>query len=286
MRKDHYVIGILLLLGATLVSCRQSPTSPPRTDGEVRGGVELYDTLGNKMIDASGVQVSVEGSAQFALTDAEGIYSINGLPEGQIPLIFSKPGFAEVHSAVQSNFGSQAGNFSVFSLFELSHLSPDIVLRPFEACYVRYNFRDTQIYSYEAGGHFIHVWIYDSTYEEQGLARFSGRILDAPNYQGKYGASIRMYFSARESISPLDPYSFAFATDMKPVDSYDGSVDMDIYRDSLLHHGLLSDTKIYCAAFATGFLTRNQFYTDRASGKKIYTGSGPISSGIRSFVLP
>ncbi len=160
MKKIFLIV--FLLSSCWLFSCSQAPTTPTHTDAVAWGGVELFDSVGNAILDASGVRVSVERASQFTVTDSKGRFTIEGLPEGQISLIFSKEGFAEVHNLIQSKTGTQAGSYPVYPLFAISHLIPNIVLRPFEGCYVRFNFKDSLIFSCEAGGYLIHQWFYDS----------------------------------------------------------------------------------------------------------------------------
>jgi hypothetical protein len=282
--KQNFIIIIFLAIGVAFNSCKQSTSVI--TSGEILGAVQLFDTTNNSIANAEGVKVSVEGGSQFTLTNSAGNFSLSGLPDGEIILIFSKSGFAEVRNTVQINSAGYSVNYGTQHLYTISHLSPDIVLRPFEPCFIKYNFRDTQIFSNEAGGHFLHVWVYDSLYEDFGISQFSSRILDAPNNAGSYGASIKIYFGAQDSITPTDPGTFAFSSEILTVDNSDGLATMNIYRDSLLHHGFQSNSKIYCAAFAAGLLTQNQFYTDKTTGQNIYTGFSPIHSEIRNFILP
>ncbi len=281
--KKNCTIGILFSLSAGFLCCKQ--TVLPATDGVITGTVALFDTIGNAIPNSEGVKISVENASQFTVTDGSGNFSLSGLAIGQAALVFSKSGFAEVYNSVQVSSESHSGNVGTQPLYAIRHLSPNIVTRPFGECYARFNFRDTQIYSSAAGG-MLHYWLYDSVYEQFGLTQFSSRILDAPNKNESYTASIRIYFSAQDSISLRDPNSFEFSTETNSVDNKTGSMTVDIYRDSLIRHGFGSNSKIYCAAFASGSLTKNYFFTDKTTGKKIYTSFSPIHSEIRSFILP
>lgn len=282
MKKNYYWL-VLSITGLMMAGCHQN-TSPATTGiGRVTGAVKLVDTMSNVLINSSGIHISPENSTRFVLSDSLGNFTIDSLPDGVATLVFSKPGFAEFHLLCQVN--DPPVRFGTLGLYAISHLTPNIVIRPFEDCTIRYNFRDTQIFSFEAGGHFIHVWVYDSLYEEFGIAQFSSRVIDGPNYAGQYGASVQFFFSSQDNISPQDPGTFQFATEQTGV-GYDGIGTITIYRDSLLHHGFTANSLIKCAAFTTGPRTHDIFYTDKATGKKIYTGLSPIHSEIRSFILP
>jgi hypothetical protein len=283
--KKISIIGFLLILGIMIISCSQSTSTGGSTGGkgEIRGSVNLFDTDGMQIFGISGVKVSAENDLRDSVTQFPGnLFDLKNLPDGIIPLVFSKEGFAELHDFGTISTINHFGDYGIASLYQISHCTPDIVLRPFEDCYIYDNFRDTEIYSAAAGG-YLHLWIYDSLYETNGLAQFSSRILDPPNYQGAYKASVRLYFSSRDSIVPSDPSSFQFASDQTVVDPVSGSGTISIYRDSLFKKGLASSMKIYCVAFASGRLTQSQFYYDKSTGKKIYTGLSPFHSDIRSF---
>jgi len=283
MRKTNVIARFFFF--PALLACSCHSASSPETSGTISGTVILIDTAGNSLLDNSGVRIWVEGSSQSVETNSEGYFKLQGLPDGIIPLVFSKLGFAELYDRETILHASQIGSFVPLQLFAISKMTPNITIRPFADCYIRYNFRDTQKYSVEAGG-IIHYWLYDSMYETRGLAEFSSRILNAPNRSGHYSAAIRMYFSKTDSISSLDPDSFEFASSVLEVNSADGTVTYDLYRDSLEHHGFKTDSKIYCAAFASGENTYYQSYIEPASGKKIYTGFSPLHSEVKSFILP
>ncbi len=283
VRNDHSIITSLLLFGILAGGCHNALT--PDSNSTINGAVALIDTAGNFVAGLSGIQVAVDGGSQSTLTDSMGHFTLENVPDGNIPLIFFKPGFAEFHDHCTVSAASHSATYGTASLFQISRISSNIVLRPFGECFVRYNFRDTQVFSH-AAGIYIHSWLYDSLYEQYGLTQFSCRIMDAPNHLGRFGASVQIYFSDQDSISPAGVNSYRFATQQQTVDVNDGSVSFDIYRDSLLKHGFVSNSTIYCTAFANGYYTQEIFYTDKASGKEIFTGFSPLHSEIRSFVLP
>jgi hypothetical protein len=246
-----------------LLGCKSNPTSPSNSvgtgNGEINGYANLYDTNGVVMNDHSGIAVSVENGSQTTITDSDGQFTLMGIPNATFTLIFSKPGFAESHHIDYIyKDTSTLQYYGLRKLFQTRRLTPDIVLRPFE------------------GG---------DTNNPYQLAMFSSRILDTLKNQ-QYSGLIKLYFGHDASVSPQNPNSFEYMTPLAMVDAQDGTANIAVFRDSLLNYGFQEGTQIYVQAYVTGFYTENQFYIDKASGKRMYTGLSPFSSELKSFVLP
>ena len=253
----------VLIISAAAGGCRYNPASSPigSGDGALNGYVYLHDTNGNVMASSAGAKVSVESGSQYTTTDSDGQFTLSGLPDAKFNLIFSKDGFAESRDFTYdyTNFYKQSfiPVYGARKIFQIRKLTPNLVIRAFEG-----------------SGDTIDIY---------KKAMFTSRIIDSLK---QYSGLIKLYFGTDASISSGKPNSFLYSTTLATVDAQDGTANIAVYRDSLLNHGFISNTKIYVAAYMTGFYTQNQFYIDQVSGKRIYTGLSPFSSEVRNFVLP
>ena len=68
------------------------PTDPPVTDGDISGGVNLYDDK-NIPLPNDGMTVTIVGRSESAVTDAEGRFRLEGVPFGSYQLRYEKNGF-------------------------------------------------------------------------------------------------------------------------------------------------------------------------------------------------
>ncbi len=251
-------IGVLLL-SAALVSCKDNATSYSvgTGNGEINGFVSLRDSINGGELsvhDFSGVTVSVEGGPQRTTTDSDGQFTLSELPNGKITLVFSKPGFAESRDV---DFEYKKLYYGSRNMYQIRKLTPNLVIRPFEG----------------AG----------DTTSPFKRALFSCRIIDSLK---QYSGLIKLYFGIDPILSPQDPNSFLYSTPPTNVDAQDGTAFIGVFRDSLLQNGFMPNTKVYVVAFMTGFYTQNQFYIDKSTDKRIYSGLSPFNSGVKNFVLP
>ena len=253
----------VLIISTAANGCKYNPSSSPigSGDGALNGYVYLHDTNGMVMASSAGAKVSIENGSQYTTTDSDGQFTLSGLPDAKFNLIFSKEGFAESRDDNYDYTNYYKQNFiPVYGerkMFQIRRLTPNLVIRPFEGT------GDTT-----------------SPYKR---ATFSSRIIDSMK---QYSGLIKLYFGIDASVSPQNPNSFLYTTLPATVDAQDGTAYIAVFRDSLLKYGFIPNTKIYVTAFMMGFYTQNQFYLDKASGKRIYTGMSPFSSEVKNFVLP
>ena len=93
MRNIIISINIMILL----LGCEgeQGPAGPPLT-GNIEGWVTLYDDLGNRIQDKSGIIISLEGTSLSASSDTNGYWEIVGVPAGIYDFFFQKDNFFTV----------------------------------------------------------------------------------------------------------------------------------------------------------------------------------------------
>jgi len=265
--RFSFVLNFTLL--CILASCKNNPASSnsiPTGDENIYGYVYLLDSLKGQDIsprDFSSVQISIPGGSQYTSTTIDGQYELQNVPtSGAFTLVFSKPGFAEHHDASIS-FSASTGSFieyyNTVLLYQIRQLTPDIVLRPFQSL----SGADTP----------------------RTVATFTSRIIDSLQTQ-EYSGYIKLYFSKNPSIVPTDAQSFQYALPLIGMDAESGISTIGVFRDSLLNNGFSPSDNIYCTAYYCGFYTKNEFYIDKASGKRIYTGLSPFHSETRSFIVP
>ena len=267
MRKE--IIFVIIFLNALLASCKDTGTSSVGTgNGNIYSYVSLLDSVNSDDIiprDFSSVRISIQDGPQSTYTDKDGQFELASVPtSGAFTLVFSKNGFAEErdigHIFTPSQPGSLIEFYNTVRMYQIRHLTPDIVLRPFQS---------------ETGA--------DTPYTR---AIFSGRIIDSIGNNQQYSGYIKFYFGKSELLSAENPNTYLYETPFTEVDAESGIAAIGIYRDTLLHNGFSPLDKIYCVAYYTGFNTKSEFYIDKATGKRIYTGFSPYTSEIRNFILP
>jgi hypothetical protein len=101
MRRLHLLLPAALLL-CGLYACQETPTtasSPVTTEvtGTLQGRITVRDDDGNKVSDASGVTVSLDGTSFSATTDASGHWTIDSLPTRAYDITYSKSGYGSMH---------------------------------------------------------------------------------------------------------------------------------------------------------------------------------------------
>jgi len=98
MKTKSLLSSCLLLLSPVLLAsgCKNS-SNPTTTSGAgsstLAGNVVSYSADGLRILDSSGVSVTVEGTSFTTTTDHNGNFSIDGIPAGVYNIIFTKPGF-------------------------------------------------------------------------------------------------------------------------------------------------------------------------------------------------
>jgi len=93
MRNIITGLSIIILI----IGCEgeQGPAGPPLT-GNIEGWVTLYDDLGNRIQDKSGVNISLEETSLSAYSDTDGYWEIIGIPAGIYDFFFQKDNFFTV----------------------------------------------------------------------------------------------------------------------------------------------------------------------------------------------
>jgi len=270
MNHSIFTTIIILFFSSFFWGCKETSTnfSTGQGNGNIYGYTYLLGSLSGKEItprDFSSVSISVIGGAQTTLTDENGQFELQSVPTtGSYSLLFSKAGFAAKydidHQFSASHPGSLIEIYNTVIMYQIRRLTPNLVLRAFQS---------------PSGA--------DTPYTE---ALFSSRIVDTITQNRQFSGYIKLYFGKDELISPSNPNSFQFSTPMLQVDAISGIATISVFRDSLLKNGFTSNDKIYCAAYYCGFYTKNEFYPDKKTDKKIYTGLSPFHSVVRDFILP
>jgi hypothetical protein len=256
----------LILLFCLLASCEDNPTyySVGTGEGNIYGYLNLRDSLYGLEIyplDSSNIKVLIQNGPQSTSTTIGGQFELQGIPTSQaFTLIFSKPGFAEhrdIDHIFRANSSSLIEYYTTLQLYQIRKLTPNIVLRPFQSL----SGADTP----------------------RTVATLTSRIIDKNQLLTGY---IKLYFSKTSSIVASVPQSYQYSLPLSAIDAESGISTVAVFRDSLLNNGFSQSDTIYCIAYYTGFYTKNEFYIDNATGKRIYTGLSPFHSEVRSFVLP
>jgi hypothetical protein len=263
-----YYLPSVFLLSLLLGSCKDTSTSYSvgTGNGNIYGYIYLLDSNGNDISprDFSNFLISIPGGSQSTSTTVDGQYELQGVPtSGSFTLVFSKPGFAE-HRDIGHIFrasvpGSLIEDYNTVIMYRIRQLTPDLVLRPFQSL---------------NGADSPHT-----------VAIFTCRIMDSLG-KNQYGGYIKLFFSKTSSIVASDPQSYQYTLPLTGIDAESGISTVGIFRDSLLNNGFSQSDTIYCIAYYTGFYTKNEFYIDNATDKRIYTGLSPFHSEVRSFILP
>lgn len=90
MKKLQFVLTAIALF-SFLVSCTE--TVAPVLTGDISGFVSLYEEDYSRIVDKSGVKVSIEGNNDFAFTNADGKFTLKNAEAGIFNIIFEKSGF-------------------------------------------------------------------------------------------------------------------------------------------------------------------------------------------------
>jgi hypothetical protein len=299
MKNLHCLALVLIITGGGIFfsSCIDKAVSPNGAPGSIHGKVILYDTLSDpftangaaRIYDASGVQVTVEGTSYSTMTDSLGKWEIDNIPSGTYPsIVFSKAGFGKQEAKNIGSYGSNAG-FSVVSngdefvnmdLYRISLISCDLVLRSFYD-YTKITHHDTLLYE---NGYLNDSTIYDSLLIPNGAATLSSRVLD--QIPAEYFIILLYFGASPAAIDPLDGKSFLYTSyaDVYPVKSLIGNVLIE--KDALIDAGFKPGQTIYCVAYCAGKLSFNSGYVDMATGMTIQSGLSPNHSEVKSFILP
>lgn len=85
-----FVIFLSFLAGCSNTT---DPPAPPTTGETLKGTVTAYTSSSPTLMSASGVEVSIVGTALRAVTDTGGHFEIDNIPAGIYTIVFSKAGF-------------------------------------------------------------------------------------------------------------------------------------------------------------------------------------------------
>lgn len=280
-----------------LAGCKSNPTTQvvytgSAIPGTIGGNGVLLDTLYDNFTqnysllpDAENVQVSLEGTNFNAVTDKNGAWKINNVPPGVYNIVYQKDGFATSKSISKEFAGNGIDQVEFFSLYRISKISLELILRSFED-YIRIS-PPREIYYYDSLGKLQYGVVRDSVFYKNGHATLTLKILDAPANIGRYVTSA-IFFSKTDNISPSDGSTFLYSmiTYTESNGYYStGDINFDVIRDDLLKAGFSLGDKIYCTAFA-GKNTIRTKYKDPETYRDVYTGFSPHHSEIKSFILP
>lgn len=93
-------IPLVLILLYILSGCKSETIIIPGSTGTLKGYVVLYDSLGKFVNDRSGVTVELIGASFSAMTDTNGLWTIENLPTRNYTLRFTKQQYATMLSQV------------------------------------------------------------------------------------------------------------------------------------------------------------------------------------------
>jgi hypothetical protein len=305
---------ILLFFAALLISCGKTNvitnTYSTAEPGNIKGKVILYDTNGVLLSDFSGVKVAMEGTSYSILTATDGTWELQNVPAGTYPsLMYSKVGFPTYKSYQSATQGQQGtpGNIGAYiiggggtqydgiqNFYQISNISVDLVLRPFDEDYKKITYRDTLINSNA-------TYVIDTLVIPNGQAIFSSRVLDNPpnKVYPYYGV---LFFGKSPNIDPADTKSFLFEScysdqgyyayqyyprGFTPTNTSTGIADFTVNKLFLQSVGFISGETVYCVAyFGNSNSLYYNYYIDPATGMIIFPGFSPYHSEVKSFILP
>jgi hypothetical protein len=220
--------------------------------GTIIAQVQLCDSLSGPtgqiyLPDASGIEVSIEGTSFKTVTDKNGKCTLSNIPPGVYSIFFKKDGFTTQKDAYKEFAGN--GTDVVYSeLFLTTHKTAELVIREFDS---------------------------------NGIAFFSWKVFDSlKSYDAVVGS---LFLSDKPEISPYDTSSYRYViTDFYYASTTPTDRNIPISKTDLLSSGFSDKEKIYCLLCTSNV----SGYYDILSGKTIfYNGLSPYNSGEKSFVL-
>ena len=120
-----YTVSILLLL--LFFGCKGDPgPAGPTLSGNITGRVNLYADNGSRLLDQSGMQLSIDGSSLSCVTSPDGSWQLTGVSAGIYTLVFSKAGFM---TKKVSNIQFVGGGTYFFGFISFAQIPPLSVTR-------------------------------------------------------------------------------------------------------------------------------------------------------------
>lgn len=272
-----------LLAFAVFCGCKDSNTTQiiytnDGKPGTIVGKVALIDSTYAYLKDASGVEVTIEGTPYKAVTDSNGKWSITNVLPGTYYLFFKKDGFALKKDGAIKFAGNGTDSWNS-SLYRINRITPDLILRPFEE-QSSLSYRDTVVYDSLGRPHSSSN--IDTIIDQ--VARFTFILVDKLKHSDPFVVG-QIFLSKTNNISPLDPKTYLYTVYTNFSYPISTSSDLFISRKGLLDAGFSTDDKIFCVLYAAQQSFR-EGYIDSSNDKYIYTGFSPFHSEVKSFILP
>lgn len=253
-------------------------------NGSVTGYIMLASPAGQAKKDHSGAIVSIEGTSLFAVTDQDGKWTLNGIPNGTYTFMFSKPGYSYHKYYMMQIVGEQMQYWSSRSLYEIPTFvsAYDLKAGPFTVGY-GYETHDSTFTDSTGFVHTIRVGLYKALENETGLFTLSLRMPPMPNYYILTGA---VFFSKNENIDIHDPSSYLIMSSAV-MNSYscDTIMPITVYRSQLISSGFKPGERVFCVGYG-GTTASDDSYYDPLSKKYIYSGFSPKRTAVIEFNVP
>lgn len=246
-RLTSFSFSFLLIL---FIACKgdRGPTGPQGTllTGNLIGYVFLYDETGQRLVDRSGVTVSIDALSRSATSDVSGRWTITNLNTGTYTVAFRKSGF------------------STFKIPSLQFVGGGDVY--------------TSEYAITALPSFSVTNIAASVSSTEKLINVTGIVSSGRSPQ----RTILLLYGDSPQVRS-DPPSYLFVSYAQTIG--DSTVfAAPLYAGNLNQAGVASGATVYIRAYAASNYWLG--YTDPSSGKIVYCGIDTVGSNIVSVVVP
>jgi hypothetical protein len=220
MNRTFFFYFSLVITCSFLSACGSKTTEIVYNNGvpgTIIARVTLWDSLSafpgfSPVLDPSGVEVSIEGTAFKALTDKNGDCTIQNVPPGVYNFLFKKTGFS-TQVIGQKAFPGNGTDVISTVLYLATHKTVELITRPFDA----------------------------------GTATLSWKILDSVKSDERVIG--HFFFSDKPGISPYDTSSYRYVV---YADYTESTNNVFIDRGSLLSSGFSGNQTIYCLLVPSG----------------------------------
>jgi hypothetical protein len=228
--------------------------------GTLSGHVIVVNANQERLADKSGIEVTIDGLANRALTNTNGLWTFSRLPEGIYTITWTKPGFGMTRMAAYRFPGGDVHSVKIW-----------VVEQP----------------------HF-------SVGRLQGSVLGGGILLDGEilGSTGTGASAVRVFVGADQSVSPhprthrlTSATSFLDVTPAGPAASRGAgggiaapSFSLLLERPWLEEAGFQPGSAVYIVAHADGLPSVS--YTDPATAQEVFTTINPQPSPILRIIMP
>jgi hypothetical protein len=249
IRTILWTLMALIPIIMSLCGCKgeTGPLGPPGTlSGNLYGQVSLHDDDSSRIVDNSGVQVSVQGMDYAATSGTDGWWRIVGLSTGTYTLVFSKPGYG-----TYKHFGFQfvGGDSLFYGWANLGNIA-------------RY-----------------YVTTFAASIGSDSVVHLTGTV----SSPGRFGVAryVVVFIDTIATVSSTR-YSFTLSSNISSSTTFGLN---ESASDFALFYGVRSGSTLHCVAYGVGTAGAVVYY-DPTLRNEIFATLSPTASQIVSVKLP